>query len=915
MTHNKTYDIIVVGAGHAGTEAALACSRLGCQTLLITFGLDKLGLMSCNPAIGGVGKGHLVKEIDALGGEMAKAADACGIQFKILNRSKGAAVHSSRAQIDRKKYAAYIQAVLKKQKGLTLYAAEVSGLICAGQAIKGVRTHKGEEIFAKAVILTPGTFLNGLIHLGMQSFPGGRLEEKQASSALSDSLRQLGFQLLRFKTGTCARLDAKSIDFAKLIVQKGDAIPQSFSFSTKRLNLKQVPCYLTYTNAKTHAAIRKNLGRSPLYSGKIIGTGVRYCPSLEDKVVKFPHHERHQVFLEPETLEAKEYYPNGLSTSLPEDVQAEFIHSIAGLEKVKINRFGYGIEHDVVEPRQLLPTLETKRLQNLYLAGQINGTTGYEEAGAQGLLAGINAALKVKAKPALILDRASSYLGVLVDDLVTKGTSEPYRMFTSRVEYRLLIREDNTDLRLRKIGYAVGLVSKSEYAKTLAKAKQIEAGIKYLKENKISLDSKKVNLYQYLKRPQIKIAEIKKDLPKKYFAKFAQEIETEVKYSGFIQRQLAEVKSFKSLEKMKIPQSFDYALVNGLSREIKEKLSQMRPLNLGQASRISGVTPAAITILMIYLKSRYQVRRTDTRVGYYHFSHYLKHRFGCQVYKVSLDAGFTCPNRDGKLSRAGCIYCDNRSFSFHSRSKPLPLEKQIQQGIEFGRKRYAAEKFLAYFQAYTNTYAPLKELKAKYDCVKKFPEVVGIAIGTRPDCVDEKILDLICEYADDYEVWLEYGLQSIHAKTLKLINRNHTFQDFLKAVEMTRKKKLKICAHVIIGLPGESREEILETAQELGKLKIEAVKLHPLHIIKGTKLEEMYREKNFHPLTLDEYADLACAFLERLWPETVIERLGADCPKELLVAPAWILEKEKVLATVEKRLAEQDSFQGRLYGV
>lgn len=599
--YNRTYDVIVIGGGHAGCEAALASSRLGCSTLLITMRADKIGFMSCNPAIGGVGKGQLVKEIDALGGEMARATDACGIQFKILNASKGPAVHSSRAQVGRKEYSQYMQQAVKNQDNLRIYEAEVEGLLVRNRVVEGAVTDDKNKILARVVIATPGTFLNGLIHIGMKSFPGGRIEERKASRNLSGSFRNLGFRLLRFKTGTCARLDGATIDFSRLREQCGDNPPRPFSFSTKGLDTKQVPCYITYTNEKTHDVIRKNLDRSPLFSGKITGTGVRYCPSLEDKVVKFPHHQRHQIFLEPEDIDAYEYYPNGLSTSLPEDVQEDFIHSIPGLENVKINRFGYGIEHDVVDSTQLFPTLETKYIGNLYFAGQINGTTGYEEAAAQGLIAGINAALAVKGKSPLILDRSTSYIGVLIDDLVTKGTNEPYRMFTSRVEYRLMLREDNADVRLRKTGYGLGLISEEVYEKTRKKQQKIEEGIRYLKRNSISRHGKKTNLYQFLKRPQAKIEDVRGGIPSGYSNDILRGIEIEVKYAGFIKRQISDIKGFKHLEKIKIPPDLNYNQIPSLSRETREKLLHARPLNLGQASRISGITPVAISILMVYL--------------------------------------------------------------------------------------------------------------------------------------------------------------------------------------------------------------------------------------------------------------------------------------------------------------------------
>jgi len=926
----KIYDVIVVGAGHAGCEASLASARMGCSTLLVTLHTDTIGFMSCNPAIGGVGKGQLVKEIDALGGEMAKAADRCAMQFRILNASKGPAVQSSRAQIDRKKYNLYMQKVVTEQKNLLVYETRVVNVIVKDNVIIGVQTDKGEKILGKAVVLTPGTFLNGLMHIGMKSFQGGRIEEQGGTGELSSSLRNLGFRILRFKTGTCARLDGKTIDFSKLRRQEGDIPPRPFSFSTEKVDIKQVPCYLTYTNDKTHSIIRESLSRSPLFNGKIIGRGVRYCPSLEDKVVKFPSHNRHQVFLEPEGKDTDEFYPNGLSTSLPEDVQLDFIHSVPGLENVKINRLGYGIEHNAVDSRQLYPTLEAKFIKNLYLAGQINGTTGYEEAAAQGLIAGANAALRIKNKKALIMLRDTSYIGVLLDDLTTKGTNEPYRMFTSRVEYRLTIREDNADMRLREIGYRIGLVSRQDYEKIIKKQSMIKEGLRYLgsknlkpieklnnklKENKIPLINKPVSLEEFLRRPQVTFKQMKvldihiPALPEDVI----NEIEIEVKYSGYIKKELSRIKQFKNIESIKIPESIDYSKIHSLSNEIIEKLSRIRPLSLGQASRISGVTPAAISILMIYLK-KFSSELKSSRDKYYKFSSYLKKRFSSRVYKVSVDAGFSCPNKDGRLSRDGCIYCDNKGFSFNSRIQPRPLEQQIKDGMAFSRKRFKAEKFICYFQAYTNTYAPVNILKKKYDIIKKFNNIAGISIGTRPDCINEKILDLIESYTDNYDVWIEYGLQSIHKKTLRYINRGHTYKDFLNAVELTRRrKKIKICSHVIIGLPGETKDDIMETAKAVGALKLDGIKIHPLYVIKGTRLDDLYKQGIYKPMEMERYLDLASEFLEYLWHGTVVQRISADCPQEFLSAPLWIQDKHKVLDALEEKLTQEGRFQGRLY--
>jgi tRNA uridine 5-carboxymethylaminomethyl modification enzyme len=496
---------------------------------------------------------------------------------------------------------------LQNQKNLYLKKTRVVELLCKGDLIKGVRTHLREEICAGAVVLAPGTFLNGLIHIGLNNFPGGRMGEASAGE-LSDSLRKLGFRMLRFKTGTCPRLDGRTIDFSRLQIQEGDKEPVPFSFSSPRLINRQVPCYITYTNEKTHSIIRSGLKQSPLFTGVIKGTGVRYCPSIEDKVVKFSDRPRHQIFLEPEGLNTFEYYPNGLATSLPEDIQMEFLHSIEGLREVVPTRMGYGIEYDLVEPTQLYPSLQTKLVRNLFLAGQINGTTGYEEAAAQGLIAGINAALKVKGKPPFILDRTTGYIGVLIDDLVTKGTDEPYRMFTSRVEYRLILREDNADLRLRRFGFELGLVGQDEYRKTLEKKDSIELSIKYLKENKISYKGRKVSLYQLLKRPEIKIEDFKGEFPFSQRPQILKVVEAEVKYSGFIQRQLSQVRRFKDLEKIKIP-NLDYDSINGLSKEIKEKLVKFRPVSLGQASRISGITPSAILVLLTYLRKNNKVSK------------------------------------------------------------------------------------------------------------------------------------------------------------------------------------------------------------------------------------------------------------------------------------------------------------------
>jgi len=615
MYRDRDYDIVVIGAGHAGCEAALAAARMGFSTCLFTINLDTIGQMSCNPAVGGLAKGHLVREIDALGGEMAKVTDKAGIQFRMLNMSKGPAVWSLRAQADRVLYKLEMRKVIESQKNLDVKQALAEEIIAEDGKVQGILTSLGIFYGAKTVIVTTGTFLKGLIHIGLENFSAGRAGEFP-SIGLSDSLRALGLKMGRLKTGTPPRLDAKTIDFLKTEPQYGDNPPPPFSHSTEKITNPQLPCYITYTNKETHKIILNNLDRSPMYSGRITGIGARYCPSIEDKVVKFAERDRHQVFLEPEGLETKEYYANGIPTSLPYDVQIEFVRTIPGLEKAEIMRPGYAIEYDFVFPTQLKHNLETKIIDGLFLAGQINGTSGYEEAAAQGIMAGINASLKLQGREPLTLGRHEAYTGVLIDDLITKGTNEPYRMFTSRAEYRLLLRHDNADLRLMDKGYEIGLLDKEVYERFLEKKRLIQGELHRIKKIRIKYDNPhgSESLEQLLRRPEITYKFIDEHSPSDnpLSEEVKKQVEIQVKYEGYINQQMQMAERLKKIEGKRIPDDFDYTSVNGFSREVLNKLLEVRPENLGQASRIPGITPAAIALLMVSIE-RLKRERGDKR--------------------------------------------------------------------------------------------------------------------------------------------------------------------------------------------------------------------------------------------------------------------------------------------------------------
>jgi len=626
---DKQYDIIVIGAGHAGCEAALAAARMGTKVLLMTMNLFTIAQMSCNPAIGGLAKGHLVREIDAMGGEMGKVSDVAGIQFRMLNKSKGPAVWSPRAQEDRLLYSKVMKMAVERENNIDLKEGMVNEIVIEKGRIQGIKTATGINFKGKAIIIAGGTFLNGLIHIGLKSYPAGRAGEF-AATGLTESLKKAGIIFKRFKTGTPPRVDGKTVDLDRCEMQPGDENPQPFSFQTDTIELEQAPCYLTYTNPETHKILESGFDRSPLFSGIITGTGPRYCPSVELKIHKFAGKDRHQIFLEPEGLDTTEYYVNGFATSLPEDIQLKGLRSIKGLENVEITRYGYAIEYDYFPPDQITMNMESRMVENLFFAGQVNGTSGYEEAAAQGIMAGINAVLKMRKEDPFILKRSEAYIGVLIDDLINKGTEEPYRLFTSRAEFRLLLRQDNADERLMVYGHKYGLITKDAYQKMQNKRKIREKIIHMLRRKKVKpgdinelLEKKGTttisnieNLYNLLKRPQVKYAEIKtlpvftdgeKDLIRSAEA-FDFQVEMEVKYEGYIKRQLDLIEKSKKYEEQNISEDIDYNEIESLSKESREKLNGIKPVSVAQASRISGVSPADITALLIHLKKRENIK-------------------------------------------------------------------------------------------------------------------------------------------------------------------------------------------------------------------------------------------------------------------------------------------------------------------
>jgi tRNA uridine 5-carboxymethylaminomethyl modification enzyme len=600
------YDCIVIGAGHAGIEASYLAAKLDCRALLLTLSLDTIGKLSCNPAVGGVSKGHLVREVDALGGLIAKITDKCAINYRILNRSKGKATWATRAQVDMFDYPEIARNFLENCKNLEILQAKVKKVLVKNKKVYGIQTNFGQIFTAKTIIVCTGTFLKSTIHIGLDSFSGGRLGE-ESSDDLFESIKKTRHKTRHFKTGTCARLDKRSLDFSKMVEQPPDKDALPFSFSNHEVPKNQLSCYITYTNHRTHKIILKNLKRSPLYTGKIKARGVRYCPSLEDKVVKFKDHPRHQVFIEPAGRSAVEVYPNGVSTSLPFDAQYDFIHTIEGLENAVILRPGYGIEHGLIDARELYPTLESKVIEGLYFAGQVNGTTGYEEAAAQGAIAGINAALKVKEKKPFILHRETAFIGVLINDLTTKGTDEPYRMFTSRSEFRLSLRETNADTRLVPLAYKLGLLEKNDYDFILEKKKMVEEQMQKLKNTKFIFERNKITLFEALKRPEVAFSDIEKSLDSQIKDEnVKRELEINVKYEGFLQREQIWLRELNNLDKIKIPK-LDFSKIPSLSKEVIEKLEKFRPVTLAEALSISGITPAAILTVYNFIKNKHRL--------------------------------------------------------------------------------------------------------------------------------------------------------------------------------------------------------------------------------------------------------------------------------------------------------------------
>lgn len=621
------YDVVVIGAGHAGSEAALACARMGMKTLATAMNLDSIAMMACNPSIGGPAKGNLVRELDALGGEMGVNTDKTMLQIRMLNTKKGPAVRALRAQVDKKMYQDRMKSVMENQENLQIKQAEIVRINVEKGSVTGVVTSLGAIFKCKCVILAAGVYLKGKVVIGEVSYDGGPNGLFPAAK-LSDCLEALGIKLMRFKTGTPARIDGKTVNFSKMAEQPGDYDINTFSFMTGEMDIDQLPCYLTYTNKGTHDIIRKNIERSPLYTGDIVGVGPRYCPSIETKIITFPDKDEHQIFIEPEGLNTREMYVQGMSSSLPEDVQLDVLHSVEGLEDCHMMRTAYAIEYDCIDPTQLQLNLEHKKISGLFFAGQINGTSGYEEAAAQGIIAGINAALKLEVKEPLILDRSEAYIGVLIDDLVTKGTNEPYRLMTSRAEYRLILRQDNADLRLTQKGYDIGLVSEDRYNRYIEKKKNIDFELNRLKKKNISMNDKVrayltkmdsaeikggISLYELLKRPEItynSLNGIDEAMPE-LDRETAEEIEIVIKYEGYIKRQLQQAEQFKKLENKKVPQGIDFTTIKGLSLEARQKLNNINPANLGQASRISGVSPADVSVLMIYIEQKRRERKGE----------------------------------------------------------------------------------------------------------------------------------------------------------------------------------------------------------------------------------------------------------------------------------------------------------------